>query len=266
MLQDEKHDEKLFDGNPYSEVDQGFKPVLETTKDIKWYKKLIYALMGIGGIYGLAYLAGRILSFMDPGPQKSGIANFVVYGALFLILAGMAAIDFKKFINEVKLHRYKGFVFGLAFGGGIIFTTMLYSVISSFFYKASINENEQGLRAFIGYYPVLSILILGMAGPFCEEMTYRLGLFSIFGKHKWLGYIVSVTIFALAHFTFNSEDMTSELVNLPVYIMSGVALAIAYDKFGFFCSLTAHMTNNLYSVIMLLLVQYLYGSQIPDSI
>ena len=117
------------------------------------------------------------------------------------------------------------------------------------------NENEEGLRSFIVIYPWMSLFILGFVGPICEELTYRVGLFGLLKRWKWLAYIVSALVFAFMHFSFDAEGdaMIVELINLPMYIFSGVMFALAYDKFGLSASLTAHIVNNVFAVSMTLI-------------
>ena len=113
------------------------------------------------------------------------------------------------------------------------------------------------LRSFITIYPFISLIFLGVIGPICEELTYRVGLFSVLKKPKWLAYVIGTLVFALAHFSFTSTNIINELVNLPVYIVSGFALCLAYDKFGLAASLTAHTVNNIYSVSMVIFLHYI---------
>ena len=115
----------------------------------------------------------------------------------------------------------------------------------------TVNENELQSRAIIDTYPILSILVLGIIGPICEELTYRLGMFSLIGRiNRVLAYIITSLVFALMHMNFSSNaNIVVELLNLPSYIFAGVAFCFAYDKFSLPCSLTAHTLNNLFAVI-----------------
>ena len=58
------------------------------------------------------------------------------------------------------------------------------------------------------------------------------------------------------HFGFTSEHIIDELVNLPIYLFSGAAFAVADDKLGLAGSLSAHVLNNLYAIIMSIISNY----------
>ena len=106
-------------------------------------------------------------------------------------------------------------------------------------------------------YPLLSVLILGFLGPAVEEFTYRVGLFSFLTRvHKALAYAVTIVIFGLIHFDFTATgaNMVNELIHLPIYMFSGAALCVLYDFMGLSASLSAHVTNNLLSIIPTILL------------
>jgi membrane protease YdiL (CAAX protease family) len=121
---------------------------------------------------------------------------------------------------------------------------MVYGQIVGSF--ASSNDNQQAAVELMGRFPIFGFFIVSIVGPILEEITYRLGLFSLGAKYKkWLGYVLSIVFFALIHINFVSKDIVAELINLPTYMVCGVVLGLAYDKFGFATSVTAHITNNL---------------------
>ena len=116
-----------------------------------------------------------------------------------------------------------------------------------------VNTNEEAAESMILAFPALSIIVLGILGPVCEEITYRYGLFSLLDKKsKILAYILTPLVFAIIHFDFGG-DMIIELLNLPSYIIAGVLLSLAYDKFGFHTAVIAHVINNLYAIIVTLI-------------
>ena len=242
-------------------VNNDITPREKTSKDIKLYKKIILFVIGLFGLQLLGLLAAQIVkaTFAEPNsPEGYGALNFITYAMLFVVLLGIVNIDVLYLKNDFKV--WKGYLFGLAFGAGMIIFPIIYNFIIGLFYTPEINENESALRSFITVYPFLSIIFLGLVGPFCEELTYRVGLFGIFvnnKKYKWIGYVVAVLVFGFAHFSFTSTNIVNEFVNLPVYLLSGFLLALAYDKFGFSCSYTAHTINNLYSVVILILANLL---------
>ena len=68
-------------------------------------------------------------------------------------------------------------------------------------------------------------------------------------KNRILAYVATIIIFTLIHFDFGAKTMTNELLNIPYYAAAAFAFTFAYDQYGFAASVTAHVANNLFSVI-----------------
>lgn len=226
----------------------------KNTKDIFLLKKILYVVIGIAGILLFSVIAALIVRQLglSTDEEKEGAVNFIVYAFLFVALSVVACFDLKKFKNE--LNSFLPYLIGFGFGVALIVFSIVYSAVVNLFYQTEINENEKSLRSVITIYPILSIIFLGFIGPLCEELTYRVGLFGLIKKPKWVAYVVGVIVFALMHFSFTSPNIINELINLPVYLVSAFLLCLAYDKFGLAASLTAHTANNLFSVSMVIIL------------
>lgn len=124
------------------------------------------------------------------------------------------------------------------------------------------NENQQAIVALVGNYPVVSLFIFGIVGPFMEELTYRVGLFGLIRRRsRWAAYFVTILVFALIHanllavkevdgsLVFDAAALVNELLNLPVYLFAAAALTWLYEHFGLAGSLSAHLFNNVLDVI-----------------
>ncbi len=105
--------------------------------------------------------------------------------------------------------------------------------------------------------PVFSFIVFGLIGPFCEEVTYRVGLFGFLGRfNKVVAYLGTALIFGFIHFGWSAiwspaypGHLVVELINLPPYIGAGAAFCFLYDRWGFGAAFLAHATNNVFSVI-----------------
>lgn len=181
------------------------------------------------------------------------IAYTLLFGFLTLLLWKDNLLVLKSFKNK------KGWLIGLSgFAALFVFQLVYGNVVSlileAFGLELQSNANENALNVLTKAYPVLSVLIFGFVAPYCEELTYRAGLFSFFGRiGKWASYVLSALVFGLIHFDWtcfgDTNALLIELYNLPVYIMAGVILGYVYDKGGFNASLTTHVLNNLLSTI-----------------
>ena len=228
--------------------------------EISIWKRITLFAVGLFGVQ----LFGLIISLFAinaPKDAQPAIVNFVTYSILFAILAGLIVLDIPKLLYKLK--NWKHYLIGLGFGVGIILFDIFYTTIVSSFYTFSVNQNEQGIRSIVAVYPIASIFIFGIIGPVCEELTYRVGLFSAINKkNKIVAYIVTILVFGFIHFSFKFDDpkkIIDELVCLPMYLASGFLLTFAYDKFGFPCSTVAHITNNLWSVLGQIILKAIGG-------
>ena len=230
------------------------KPTKEEPKFALWKRGLLFAI-GIIGVEALVY----VVAFMVMGLPKSdrvGALNLIIYAFIFAAMMGVIFLDIPKFIKIFK--GWKPYVFAIAFVAGIMFFDSFYVNLVNLFRPVDTSANEEAVRSVIDIYPVASVFMLGIIGPFCEELAYRVGLFGLLRRvNRVLAYVVSGIVFGLMHFHFNSSDLINELIFLPTYIVPGILFALAYDLFGLPCSLAAHITNNLIAVIGHLLLPYL---------
>ena len=225
-----------------------------------WAFRLTLFLIGFLGLDIVSLIIQLILMIILPEYFKEGteyyITGLAMMNTIRYVLLSMAfvlmlyprlKILVKKFVN------WKTDLLGIAFGIGLIGITIIYNLIISQFIDPGTNNNEVAAESMIVTYPVLSIIVLGLLGPICEEITYRYGLFSLLDKKsKILAYILTPLVFAIIHFDFTG-DMKVELLNLPTYILAGLGLSVAYDKFEFNCAIIAHVTNNMYAIIVTLI-------------
>ena len=218
----------------------------EKLYEIPLWKRITMFVIGLIGIH----IIGLIVSFAVlslPKEQQNSIVNLVSYAVLFVALVSVILFDLPKLLYQFK--KWTNYLIGFGFGVAIVAFDMIYSNILNLFYTYQVSDNETSVRSVIELYPLASLLMLGVIGPICEELTYRVGLFSSVKKlNKILAYIITVLVFAFIHFGFTSSTIWNEVANLPVYLASGFVLTLAYDKFGFSASSVAHITNNLWAI------------------
>ena len=246
---------------PETQIDVESQPPYASHPGFKdWVYRLVLFLVGFLALDIVTVIIQFILMAIMPEYFTEGSAYYVtgltMINTIRYVLLAMTFVILlfpRLKILIKKFADWKGDLFGLAFGAGLILITIAYNLIISQFIDPGTNNNEIYAEQMIVSYPVLSIIVLGLLGPICEEITYRYGLFSLLDKKsKILAYILTPLIFALIHFDFTG-NMKVELLNLPTYIIAGVGLTFAYDKFGFNTAVIAHVTNNIYAIIMTLI-------------
>ena len=185
----------------------------------------------------------------------NAILTLTVYPLLLIALLLSLWEDFVPIVKTFK--NWQNILYGIAFGAGLIGFSYLYNYIIAVTGAGTSNENQQQVETAITLYPVACVFVLGIIGPICEELTYRLGLYGfIRKKNMWAAVIVSSLLFGLIHFNFGVQDkeqLINELLNLPSYIISGAILGFAYEKGGLASSCTAHIMNNFIATLVLIL-------------
>lgn len=179
----------------------------------------------------------------------SGIAYVALFGAFVLVLRD----DLKEITKSFK--GWKPFVAGLVGLGLIIAFNNVYVLFLKLINVDIVdNNNEDTINSITTVFPILTLVIFANIGPICEELTYRVGLFSLIRKkNRCLAYVVTILVFAFIHFNFGAISdgtIVNELLNLPLYLFSGFMFTFLYEKFGLAGSATAHILNNTISMCL----------------
>ena len=229
--------------------------------EIKLWKRITLFLVGLLGLHVFAFIVGIIVSIVCPKELTNAVTNLISYSILFVSMLAIIVVDLPKLMYHFK--KWKPYVFGLAGAIAIVLFEFAYTNIVNLFYKYQASGNEEGVRSIVLAFPVASVFILGIVGPICEELAYRVGLFAALSKYrKWLAYVVTSLVFGAIHIIGSlivGTNIWNELVNLPVYVIAGLAFSFLYDKWGFASSTTAHICNNLYAVIGTIITKSIQG-------
>lgn len=178
----------------------------------------------------------------------SMLVNYISYGVIFIamifILFPYLKPLFKSFINPKIFYGFLGLV-------AIILFNYAYNLaISGIDHSENINQST--LTVIVKAYPILSLIVVGFIGPFLEECAYRLGLFGFFKRiNIILAYIIASLVFGLIH--IHDWSSMNEWLSYPTYVISGLVMAILYDKIGFSASYLCHITNNIISIMSIIL-------------
>lgn len=205
------------------------------------------------GLTSLFLGENNVLTFMESNAYLS-LINFFTY--FFLFVFGIIILfPTLRFIIREFLHL-KSWSKGFFYGFIVIFATASIGILYELFnINLRDNVNQDTINTLVLELPVLSFLTFTLLGPIVEELTYRLGLFSYLArKSKWLAYGLTLTLFGFIHFNFMNADLVNELLNLPFYLVAGAIFCYLYEKEGFAVVTIAHITNNLVSILSILLL------------
>ena len=247
----------------------------EKILQVSYFKQIAFFLVGWAGLQ----IVGFIVSFCYQAYGTYGLGlntveqlkeyltsadvrfaiNIIMYLSIFVI---MALLLWKKGWKEIgrSFKKPSAILIGLAGFIALLATNFIYNFFVSVIFNAAgftppgVNDNETTLRQLCDVNFPVSIIVLGLIGPFVEEITYRCGLFSFLSRTKrWIAYVVSGIVFGMIHFTWDfssTEAIITELVNLPTYVGAGLMMAFVYEKGGFAASYTMHAFNNTFSILL----------------
>lgn len=183
------------------------------------------------------------------------ILNYSIYFTIFfIIILIINKSDVKEFLLGFKVAD--NIKEGIAFGVILITFSLVYQNLLRLIMPITENQNQTGVNNIILNNPLLATVTVAIIGPVVEEFTYRYGLFGSIRKfNRVASYVVTIIVFALIHFNYSADSSTllNEILNLPPYLFAAFILCYAYDTRSLTCSTVAHIFNNGYSVIMLLL-------------
>ncbi len=221
------------------------------------YKSIALFLIGSIGFQMFAQLLSMIFGLFPNlhfihNIQGSAALNFSMYFLMFGVLALIMNSDVIKFIGDFK--KGSTWLNGVMNGFFLIVVSSAIGLIFKSFGNVGVNNNEATIDSMTDIFPFLSVIVLGILGPICEELTYRAGLFNFIKKYNRIwAYLGTAIVFGLIHFDFTcfaKGTYVSELLNLPSYIVSGLLLSYFYEHNGLAASITAHATNNLFATLI----------------
>ena len=202
-----------------------------------------------------------ITNLIFKGLDKTLSSALVLFFSYLMMLGALLTIVFstRRTMFFKKFTRPHDYLFGLAYAGGILGAGIVIGAIVNIFYQG-INDNQSSAINFANNYPLFAFFVICIFGPICEELTYRVGLYSFLRRiNKVLAMVVTVLVFAFIHFDFTAENIVAELWSLPSYIACGLILTIAYEHRGPACSISAHMIYNSVALAFIYLGQMIDG-------
>lgn len=200
------------------------------------------------GWLGLQLIAEIMANFfVTMMPDSPYLLLLVNYSSYLILTVGIVGITWKYLPNFFKKMWRKETLFGFLVVLGIYFFDYVWARFSSMF-QVQENINQGTVTTLIKQSPILAIVFTGILAPFCEEMTYRAGLFTFAKRcNRYLAYFAVSVLFGIIH--MHDFSSVNEWLNLPPYAFAGIAFAFGYEKWGLGASLLAHVTNNVLAIL-----------------
>ena len=173
------------------------------------------------------------------------IAGFIAFGIILWHYKLMIFGDFKK---------WKNIVVGVIAGILIIGLSQLLSYLIYEIGQIEVNSNQTEVENVVKNLENIRVDLK-------KEIIFRIGLMGIGMKFnekygKVFAYIVSILIFILIHLNFIGENINyiAEIAAVPGYFVGATLLCLAYDKGGISSSIIAHILNNLFGFIIVMVL------------
>ena len=228
----------------------------------------------------LSFVLTFIVSAKNPGASQSELQGLVdsaynsfPYSILLsclsssvTLVAFVVIIKKDAFINLFKkAFNLKVLKSGLIAGVCLMGFSVVYNNLAMIIFdlESSGNANQEAVVTMVKSSVILGFLSVVVLAPVVEELTYRYCLFGeISKKNKLIAYLVSGIIFMAMHAIASysqagglNKEFLIELIYLPPYLFSGLALCYVYDKTNNIgSSVVAHMLNNLVSFLAIVLL------------
>ncbi len=227
------------------------------------YKLLLFFLIGTVGLYLFNFLLAQGLGYLKADIQLLNTLEGLLSTILVLsIFACILSYDFKEVTASFKksLYHLRPIIASLIGLGIIVLFSYAYQGIFILCGREIADSANQGaLVKMVQSQPVLCFFYVVLLAPLLEEITYRVGLFTLFRKrNRYLAYVITIIVFALGHFNFftsTSTDLINEFINLPLYIFPAFILTLLYEYEGVSTSTYTHVFNNLISFIIILTIR-----------
>ncbi len=233
-------------------------------RNMAMYPAWLQGLFFLLGFFGLYAISKFVRLFSTTAAQ----INFTSYIILFIIFMLLLISRFVPILKSFK--NWKGLLFGVVgfiaiYAFDLVNISIANLVVKLIFHAdSSTNTNQESIESVLSVSPFMSLIIFGIIGPVCEEITYRVGLFSFLRRiNIVLAYVVTIIFFASIHFTFgtvfafiqsqsseNALALTKELLSFPSYLFAGGVFTFLYHKFGFASSITAHALGNFSGLLL----------------
>jgi hypothetical protein len=208
-------------------------------------------------IYFIFLIIPHFIHFLHDNQLIKIIVPTIAY--IFLALFGIYILHRKLYENLFYIKKYKLKSLGIVI---IVFLAMTaFSILGSLmsnlghsFFNITqtglTNDTNVGMAANILPIPLV-ISVLGILGPFVEEIFYRYILFNLFKRHgnAYAAILLSSLCFALIHV---NHFTANELLEVLPHFMIGLVFAYTYHKTdNLLFSSIVHIFNNTFMFLFM---------------
>lgn len=217
---------------------------------------LVFAIPGVTEFGARAFghdpmTFDQVLSAPEMPPWFLMYSNVVLYGLVGIILL---AVSWRPFVQSFRWFATWWWV-KLLLLPVIWLTTLMLTMVMLLVsgQEPDVSANQEAVQAAAAESSLLmSILILGLVGPFVEEYIFRHILIGKLGRWipTWVTVPVSIIAFTMLHFI---ADPNTSIASVLPYMSMAIAFTAVYllSKKSFAYAWLSHAFNNVMAVLMM---------------
>lgn len=202
----------------------------------------------------LHLLASILVSMLGEGAVKIGTFGALMFTQLLILVPSFVFLIINKCdLNEwIPFRRIRPGTAALV----VLFTFLMMpfiSLINIFSQLFTTNTAVEMSGEFLEMPAVLTVFMVGLFGPFCEEFTFRGVIYGGFRKHGYIfaSAVLSGLYFGLLHFNLNQFCYA---------LILGVVFCLLVEATGSILgSIIAHAVINTWNVVLMLVMDKAYS-------
>lgn len=212
-----------------------------------------------GSIIATAFIKFCVIQFsLSIDANMATCLLNLILDLTYVLLAGLIFKDqlieqLKDFKKDLKANLIYGVFIGTALVYGLC---IVGSLITMLLGSAASSQNQTLIEELIKQHPLMLVTASVILAPIFEELLFRGTIFAwAYEIHPIVGHIVSGFLFGFVHVMDSVlSGNINELIQIFPYFFMGIALSYMYEKRNnIYVPILSHATNNLISVIMILL-------------
>lgn len=180
------------------------------------------------------------------------VYEFTLLLIIFLILKDKIIKDFKIYSKNIKSYIKKYIKYWFLAMLLMYISNILISLINN-----SIPQNEESVRQLFDINPILTCILACIIAPLLEEFVFRLALYEILKKKKWIFIIISGLLFGSMHVLGNITDVTELLFIIPYSIPGCVFAYTLIESDNIFVSSSLHFIHNTFAMILQIIASFI---------
>lgn len=217
-------------------------------------KNKLLGILAIFIYFFFSLFSGVILSLLGIDISKLSIINKYVISLIYelVILIIIILIHFKTLKIDFKDYIYKIKYYLKTYIKYWLYALLAMYVCNIILFKLSGNiaKNEQDIRVLVKGNPFIMIILASIIGPILEELIFRISIYKIIGKYKWLFIIISGLIFGSMHVLGQANTIVDYLYIIPYGIPGSFFAYTLYKSNNSCVPISLHIIHNTFALII----------------